>query len=177
MGKLQNQLPQEVVKEWFVFDKERKLLLWKKAPSLRTKIGDPAGCIQKSSHAEYHRRRVSFKGKLYRHTVLVWNLFYGYVPEGKNIDHIDTNPLNDCPTNLRISTHEEQTCNTRGWSKRTTQLPKNIHLRHGSSFEVRIQKDKKLHNKSFPTLEEAINYRNDLLTVLHGDYKNYGRVK
>lgn len=42
---------------------------------------------------------------------LMWEVFYGKIPEGYEIDHIDRNPSNNALNNLRLVTHSENAKN------------------------------------------------------------------
>ena len=42
--------------------------------------------------------------------IIVWQIFNGKIPDGKEIDHIDGNPSNNCLENLRCVPHKEN-CN------------------------------------------------------------------
>lgn len=43
---------------------------------------------------------------------IVYEAFFGIIPPGKEIDHIDRNPANNNISNLRICTHAENMRNT-----------------------------------------------------------------
>ena len=47
----------------------------------------------------------------YLNHILVAATFHGVCPEGKTVDHIDTNSLNNHPKNLRYATPAEQRAN------------------------------------------------------------------
>ena len=60
------------------------------------------------SHGYY---RVRVDGKYYLVHRILWCMRYGQWPTG-DIDHIDRNPLNNCTSNLREATHQQNMCNT-----------------------------------------------------------------
>lgn len=51
------------------------------------------------------------KGKCYRIHRAIWETFNGEIPDGKCIDHIDTDTYNNMLENLRVVTHKENTHN------------------------------------------------------------------
>jgi len=85
-----------------------------------------------------------------------------------HIDHIDNNRTNNNIENLRVATHSENKCNTQTQQNNTSGY-KNI-TKRGNLYKVTITKDKKTYNKSFNTLEEAIEWRNIKLVELHGKF-------
>lgn len=85
---------------------------------------------------------------------IVWILHYGQIPEGKFIDHIDGNKINNKIENLRLVTHRENCQN----------LPKHRNGKLlGCSFDKRRNKwqsqlwinEKRKHLGYFNTMEEA----------------------
>lgn len=61
-------------------------------------------------------KRVRHDGKWLNHHIIIWNHFYGEIPEGMEVDHIDRNTLNNAPSNLRLVTRSEN-CRNRGTHK------------------------------------------------------------
>lgn len=51
-------------------------------------------------------------GKTYYVHRIIWETFNGEIPEGMEIDHIDTNRSNNAISNLRLTTHR-QNCNNK----------------------------------------------------------------
>src|ERR1700747_2936160 len=51
----------------------------------------------------YVSRRDNLGKKLYLHRI-IYAIYHGEMPEGKEVDHKDRNPLNNLPDNLRAAT-------------------------------------------------------------------------
>ena len=73
-------------------------LYWKNRKSGRTNIDRPAGCID----ATNGYRKVTFNYKQYSAHVLVWIYFFGAIPDGMVIDHINRNRSDNRIENLRV---------------------------------------------------------------------------
>ena len=58
-------------------------------------------------------RHITFAGKRYPASRLVWNTFNGDIPEGMEIDHINTVRDDNRLSNLRLVTHKENCRNAR----------------------------------------------------------------
>jgi hypothetical protein len=63
----------------------------------RSWIGEEAGFMHHSG-----RRYIRIRGKEFPASRIIWTMFYGKIPRGKEIDHKDRNPSNDRISNLRI---------------------------------------------------------------------------
>ncbi|ASU03315.1 hypothetical protein [Pseudoalteromonas phage J2-1] len=75
---------------------------------------------------------------------LVWVLFYGDIPEGYIIDHIDRNRSNNSSENLRLVTNQENCFNTKG-SKGTSKY-KGVHLTSRGKWAAQITCNGKTHH-------------------------------
>jgi len=162
---VKNQLPQQLAREMFDFDYESNRQIWK-----TKKTGHVAGYYE---HDQSYR--IWIEGIRYKHTNVVWNYFFGPIPAGKTVDHIDTNPYNDDPRNLRLSTPAEQAFNRRRIKKTKYNLPK--HIRFNKTCKIRpyiveIRAYGKRYLNYFPTLEEALEDRNVKVRELHGEFAN-----
>lgn len=101
MGK--QDLPQKELHKIFQYEKEIGGFKWKIYRTSNAKIGDVAGCLNKSTG----RWQIRYCKQNYKAHRLVWVYHYGAIPFGKYIDHIDRNPLNNKIENLRLCTKSE----------------------------------------------------------------------
>ena len=91
-----------------LFDYKDGFLYWKKSGSGR-KLGQPIGCTDTKGYAVCRVKNKQWK--LHR---LIW-IWHGNVLEpGKQIDHIDRNPLNNKIENLRSVTPSQNRQNNGG---------------------------------------------------------------
>ena len=85
--------------------------------------------------------RVSYKGRGYQATYIIWLIVHGYAPKGI-IEHADLDKLNDRLVNLREATETQNRANTRKprsntsgykgvhWNKNTNKWVARIGYRH-----------------------------------------------
>lgn len=101
----------------FTYEAETGKLFWARAKP-KINIGDEAGWIERRRHTIY--RRVCLNGeKLYVHRI-VWEMHYGHIPAGLEIDHEDGNGLNNRLENLRLVTDLVNNQNARKSVKNTS---------------------------------------------------------
>jgi len=113
--------------------------------------------------------RVRKNGKEYRAHRLIWELFYGEIPDGYVIDHIDGNVYNNSIENLRLATKLQNTANKSSLSS----LPKGI-TRVGKRYRVRISyMNKTFSVGTYNTVEEAEKAYNELAFEIHGEYAKH----
>ncbi|WP_145577032.1 HNH endonuclease signature motif containing protein [Yersinia alsatica] len=86
--------------EYFTYEKETGRLHWKIKPCMRVSIGDIAGCIN------HGYRKVRLKGKLYLNHRVIWEMIFGNIPYGIQVDHIDHDRDNNRLDNLRLVTRQ-----------------------------------------------------------------------
>lgn len=98
--------------EHFIYDETSlSCLRWaRSAANNRIKAGDVAGCIG----SNYYRVKVGVGQRtlsLPAHRI-IWEMFYGDIPDKMVIDHLDRNKLNNRIDNLTIKTNR-QNCQNR----------------------------------------------------------------
>lgn len=111
------------------------------------KAGDVAGCVKDTGHCI-----ISFYGRRYHAHRLVWAIHHQKDPGLHTVDHIDRNPSNNNPVNLRLATYEGQLRNTKS---RRSLYGRGV-TKNGDRYYARIH----VHGKDialggFPTAEEA----------------------
>jgi hypothetical protein len=80
-------------------------LFWRESVNGRALAGSMAGCNRPDGY-----RQIKVRGQSYMAHQIVWLLVHGVWPDHE-IDHIDRNPSNNAPTNLRKCTHSQNLAN------------------------------------------------------------------
>lgn len=129
---------------------------------LRSKLtGKPVGAIDKwTKGTQYYK--VSGK-RVHR---VIWEITYGQIPDGMEVDHIDRNSLNNHLDNLRLVS---KGLNQRNKPCQTNNVlgEKNITVNEYGNYRVRTMLNGRTVSKTFKSLPEAVDYR-DSMEVLHG---------
>ena len=113
-GETKVTLTQERVRELLNLNVETGVMTRRVSMTNRIKVGDVVGCSSKSNG--YLKADVD--GKRYYVHHLVWLYVHGYFPE-HDVDHIDRNPLNNAPSNLR---EVSRSCNLRNAGLRSDNI-------------------------------------------------------
>lgn len=100
-------LTAEVAREWFDYNAETGLIVWKRKPKAKVRMGDVVGNLNRHGY-----RCLKFKGQQYLAHRLAWLLQTGSWPEG-DIDHMNGNRSDNRFVNLRDVPRAENTQNTR----------------------------------------------------------------
>jgi len=125
------------------------------------KKGQTPGHLDKKGYVTITVNRVC-----YRAHHLAWLYVYGKHPY--QIDHIDGNRANNCITNLRECTLNENMQNVSKCKKQThsRHIGVSFHKAHGLWVGYLVV-DGKRHSKQFRTEEEAVGYRAELKRTYH----------
>lgn len=104
---------------------------------------------------------------------LVYQLFIGVIPDNKEIDHIDRNPLNNCVDNLRLATRQQNLANSK-FTNRTgfKGIQEDKRMPEGSKrFTASIKvNQKKIYLGSFISSIEAAKAYNEAANRYFGEY-------
>ena len=125
----------------------------------------------------YFRIQLCKNGKVKKFTLhrLIYEAYYGTIPEGLFIDHIDNNTQNNNIQNLRLVTISENKMNSKTYKNNLSTGYKNITKTKYNTYLVQITKNNKIvYRKTFKTLQEAIINRDIKLKEIHGEFYNLG---
>ena len=140
-------------------------LIWKVRHSNRVKVGDRAGSLGVRRY-----RVIRLNNQLYFEHRLVWALLKGKIEDGRVIDHIDGNRLNNRIENLQLI---EQRQNVQKQSKRRKSASglRNVQ-KHKTKWVVRVS------NKYigiYNDIELAELVAHEAREKFHGEFANHGQ--
>jgi hypothetical protein len=156
------------------YDPETGFLTWKPrsdAPKERNTrwAGKRAGSVQTvKGRRNIQLRVINIDATLYLEHRVIWLWVYGEWPAGE-IDHEDTNPLNNAISNLRIATHAQNAWNMPGHRDSKTGIKGVTQDCHGR-WIADIMAHGKRQRKGFPTAEEAIAWRKQKEIEMHAEF-------
>jgi hypothetical protein len=156
---------QELLKEFFSYDKETGLFTRLKTTSKVAKRGSIAGGVTKAGYIII----AVGKNRHYAHR-LAWLYETGELPINQ-IDHINHNKSDNRFCNLREATASQNSCNI--ISKRNNAGIKGVTLNAHGKFHAQIMKEGVLYQDTFKTLEEARAFLAGLREELHGEFARH----
>jgi hypothetical protein len=116
--------------------------------------------------------QLEHKIKTYMLHNVIWEMHFGLIPSGYQVDHKDRNPLNNKIENLRLATRSQQRANT-GLPKNSTTGFKGVHITPSRKYQARIfdgKINKKVYIGLFDTPEEAADAYAAKAKDLHGEF-------
>ena len=92
-------------------------------------------------------------------------------PKGYEVDHIDMNPLNNCRSNLRICTHQQNQCNQNLQKNNTSGVIGVRFYKPRNKYVARIKYwGKDIHLGYYINKTEAMQARNEGAKLLFGEF-------
>lgn len=167
------------LREVLHYDPKTGVWTWKVNSGSRGKAGARAGCVSVVNYGGadlYRYRLMSVDGQTYRSARLAWFYMKGeWPPQGYEVDHKNTDALDDHWENLRLATSGQQKANKRGKGKTGF---KGVDL-HKPSGRYRARIGPAGNQRSlgyFPTAEEAHAAYCRAVREEHGEFGNVGHM-
>lgn len=166
-------LTQEYVKAILDYNPDTGILTWKYRADAEQRwntrfAGKEAGYI--ATPGGMPRRYITINGILYLNARVIWLWHYGD-PIPVEIDHEDTNSLNDRIKNLRSATHSENSKNRSAYNTNTSGIKGVYWVKAMNKWKAAITVDyKQVHLGYFNTIEEATAARREATIKYHGIY-------
>ena len=154
----------------FNYNKKTGKLTWKKKTANCVKIGTEAGFVS----GPKGRLQVSIKGKAFYAPRIIWKMVKGKIPNNKQIDHNDRNPLNNAWDNLSLKTQSENMKNQSIHKNNTSGIVGVSFHKLSGLWMGNISNKKKRETVYFKTMDEAANWRKEK-EVQYSFHKNHGK--
>lgn len=113
------------------------------------------------------------KKRLLLHRV-IWELNFGEIPKGYEIDHINMDRSDNRISNLRIASRTENNLNRKKYKGRiNNHLPKGIyhHPSWGKTHQAKIAVNKKKYSKASTDISVLIAWLEEKRKELHGEFR------
>jgi hypothetical protein len=116
----------------------------------------PAGAVTSQSKNSDGYLQVEFKRKKHKTHRLVWQMHFGVIPSGMQVDHIDGNRSNNAIENLRLVSAAGNAQNQRQASRNNETGLLGVSRRSNGKWQARIRKDyAAIHIGTYDTKEAA----------------------
>jgi hypothetical protein len=113
--------------------------------------------------------RVRVNNRTYQCHRLLWVMRNGEIPLGMDVDHVDRNPLNNAPTNLRLCSHSQNMKN-RKLHKNNSSGVAGVYLSNSGKWIAQVRSNGRKYKRTFSSKEDAIEYSKELRAKLHKEF-------
>ncbi len=147
-------------------------LFWRIDIGKKIKAGTRAGCVNSKKgyrRVLYNRTRIS------EHRA-IWVLHYGSIPEGLEVDHIDTDKTNNLLSNLRLVTSAQNKWNKLVRKDSLSGYKGVCKCKNRWRASIRIN-SKAINLGSFLTVELAHEAYKAAAVKYHGQFANFGGIQ
>jgi hypothetical protein len=159
-----------IISDYFAYDESAPFLLINlKDRGTRVKAGDFTHGA-KTDHGYYVTGINKKRFRLHR---IIWELHFGEIPKGYEIDHINMDRSDNRICNLRLASRTENNLNRKKHKGRIdSNLPKGIYHYPGSgnTYQAKIAVNKKKYSKASTNLAILITWLEEKRKELHGDF-------
>lgn len=163
-----NSISIERLREALNYDPETGVFVWKEDRGPRWKADTKAGSIMQLGYIA-----ISLDGaRLLAHR-MAWAYMTGEWPVSY-IDHKDGNPSNNSFANLRPCTPAQNLWNTKLSKNNTTGVKGVFYDKRTKAYRVQIKVNGRSVNKRFPNIEDATQWRIEMVDKLHGEFASHG---
>ena len=162
--------PQAVLRDYFDYIPSSGEFTWKDRAYVRKNV---RGQIAGSAAGSTGYRAVMFKKKIYQVHRLIWMWMTGDDPGDAIIDHINHDRDDNRWENLRLSDWSKNVENLKNGRPSLRKLAEPNICPNEGGFRVQLKRSGQRYRKQFRTLEEAVAWRDDVLTTLD---KSFGPV-
>jgi len=105
---------------------------------------------------------------------VIWELNFGPIPDGYEVDHINMDKTDNRISNLRLASRSQNNCNRKRYKRRVgSSLPKGIyhHPSWGKTHQAKIAINGIKYSKSSTNVEELISWLEEKRMELHGEFR------
>jgi hypothetical protein len=161
--------PLEELKEFLDYNPDTGILIWKKKPDRRVKIGEAVGRDNGSGYLQ-----TRYKRGFYLCSRLAYYIYHGVDPLQKQVDHINGNSLDNRIKNLRLATYSENGMNRVSLSRRNTSGFTGVYWnKRDKRWVARINPNRKqIHLGNFINKEDAIQARIEAEKKYFGEFRH-----
>lgn len=133
--------------------------------------GTVAGGFSKNGYG-----RIRVNGKEHLTHRVIYEMFYGDIPDGMIIDHRNGNITDNHIDNLRLATDTQNNQNKVRNSFKTQDLPKGIHKQGNGrkGYQAQIRHNGKRYTKCSPSIDILVAWLDEKRDEFHKEFKNNG---